>query len=52
MKMGDHTADYYRLRADHERALALAAQSPEQKKAHLSLAERYEELSRGLDAAL
>jgi hypothetical protein len=42
----DHSAEYYRLREGHERALALAAPSESQRNGHLAMAARYGELAR------
>ena len=41
----DHSAEYYRLREGHERALALAARSEAQRNEHLAIAARYAELA-------
>ena len=43
----DHSAEYYRLREGHERALALAARSEAQRNEHLAIAARYAELGQG-----
>jgi hypothetical protein len=43
----DHTAEYYRLREGHERALALAARGEPERNRHLETAALYRELSRG-----
>ena len=42
----DHSAEYYWLREGHERALALAARSEDQRDEHLAMADHYEELAR------
>ena len=42
----DHSAEYYRLREGHERALALAAPSDSQRNRHLATAAYYGELAR------
>lgn len=48
----DHSAEYYCLREGHERALALAARSEDQRNAHLAAAARYGELARGCAAPI
>jgi hypothetical protein len=47
MRIIDQSAEYYRLREGHERALALAARTCEQRHQHLRAAARYAELARG-----
>ena len=42
----DHTAEYYRLREGHERALALAARSDSQRNGHLATAAVYGAIAR------
>jgi hypothetical protein len=41
----DLSAEYYRLRAGHERALAMIAMTEEQRAAHLKAANRWQELA-------
>ena len=41
----DESADYYRLREGHERALALAARTRVQRRQHLNAASRYAALA-------
>lgn len=41
----DQSAEYYRLREGHERALALAARSREERDEHLLIAARYAALA-------
>ena len=48
MHMLDQSAEYYRLREGHERALALAAKTSEQRREHLKSAKRYASLANGL----
>ena len=45
MPRRDLSAQYYRLRADHERALALIAQTDKRREEHLKAAERWTELA-------
>ena len=45
MPILDQSAEYYRLREGHERALALAAKTNEQRSEHLTTAERYATLA-------
>ena len=47
MRLVDQSAEYYRLREGHERALALAAATCEQRREHLLAADRYAALARG-----
>jgi len=47
--MLDQSAEYYRLREGHERALALAAKTNEQRSEHLTTAKRYAALARSPD---
>lgn len=47
MRLMDQSAEYYRLREGHERALALAAKSGAQRAEHLLAADRYAALARG-----
>jgi len=47
MQLFDQSAEYYRLREGHERALALAARTCEQRLEHLLTAARYAALARG-----
>lgn len=47
MRLHDQSAEYYRLREGHERALALAAKTCDQRYRHLQTADRYAELARG-----
>jgi hypothetical protein len=49
MQLLDQSAEYYRLREGHERALALAANSSEEREQHLLTAERYAALGRKLN---
>lgn len=42
----DQSAEYYRLREGHERALALTARTCEQRHLHLLAADRYAALAR------
>lgn len=49
MQLSDQSAEYYRLREGHERALALAARSSEEREQHLRTAERYAALGRNLE---
>jgi hypothetical protein len=49
MPLFDHSAEYYRLREGHERALALAAKTNEQRDQHLLAAARYAALAVGSD---
>jgi hypothetical protein len=41
MQIHDLSDEYYRLRAEHERALAMIATTPKQREAHLRMAEKY-----------
>ena len=41
----DLSAEYYRLRADHERALAMIATTDERRADHLKAAARWQELA-------
>lgn len=45
MRLLDQSAEYYRLREGHERALALAAKTCGQRHRHLRTADRYAELA-------
>lgn len=47
MPIFDQSAEYYRLREGHERALALAAKTNEQRDQHLLTAARYAALAVG-----
>ena len=47
MSLFDQSAEYYRLREGHERALALAAKTNEQRDLHLLTAARYAALAVG-----
>lgn len=47
MRLLDQSAEYYRLREGHERALALGAKTSEQRYQHLCAADRFAELARG-----
>ena len=47
MKLSDQSAEYYRLREGHERALALAAKTCEERNQYLLNAARYAELASG-----
>jgi hypothetical protein len=49
MPLLDQSAEYYRLREGHERALALAAKTSEQRDWHLMTAARYAALAVGSD---
>lgn len=49
MPILDQSAEYYRLREGHERALALAAKTNEQRDQHLLTAARYAALAVGSD---
>jgi len=49
MPILDQSAEYYRLREGHERALALAAKTSEQRSQHLMTAARYAALAGGSD---
>jgi hypothetical protein len=49
MPLFDQSAEYYRLREGHERALALAAKTNEQRNQHLVAAGRYAALAVGSD---
>jgi hypothetical protein len=51
MRLLDQSAEYYRLREGHERALALGARSCEQRHRHLRTAERYAALAKGTPEA-
>jgi hypothetical protein len=46
MQPQDQSAEYYRLREGHERALALAARTARERSRHLETAQRYRELAR------
>lgn len=46
MRLLDQSAEYYRLREGHERALALAARTAEQRNQHLVTAARYAALAK------
>ena len=48
MLLQDQSAEYYRLREGHERALALGARTSEQRRRHLVTAGRYAALADGL----
>jgi len=50
MPLPDQSAEYYRLREGHERALALAAKTSRQRRRHLMTAERYSVLAGGPEA--
>lgn len=45
MRLTDQSAEYYRLREGHERALALAAKTIAQRAQHLQTADRYAALA-------
>ena len=47
MPLFDQSAEYYRVREGHERALALAAKTEEQRDQHLLTAARYAALAVG-----
>lgn len=47
MRLTDQSAEYYRLREGHERALALAAKSGAERAEHLLAADRYAALAAG-----
>jgi len=47
MPIHDQSAEYYRLREGHERALALAAKTNEQRNQHLMTAASYAALAGG-----
>jgi hypothetical protein len=49
MPLLDQSSEYYRLREGHERALALAAKSSEQRGQHLMAAARYAILAEASD---
>ena len=49
MPLLDQSAEYYRLREGHERALALVAKTTEQRDQHLLTAARYAALAVGSD---
>jgi hypothetical protein len=51
VRLPDQSAEYYRLREGHERALALAARTCEQRHHHLLTAARYAALAHGLNQA-
>jgi hypothetical protein len=51
MRLSDQSAEYYRLREGHERALALGARTGEQRLEHLLAAERYAALAQNLTKA-
>lgn len=50
MQFSDQSAEYYRLREGHERALALAARTCAQRAEHLRTADRYAALAGGARA--
>lgn len=50
MRLLDQSAEYYRLREGHERALALAARTSKQRAQHLVTADRYAALAAGATA--
>lgn len=45
MRLHDQSAEYYKLREGHERALALGARTSEQRDKHLETAARYAALA-------
>jgi hypothetical protein len=49
MPLLDQSAEYYRLREGHERALALAAKTVQQRNHHLAMAARYAVLAGASD---
>ena len=47
MSLFDQSSEYYRLREGHERALALAAKTAEQRQQHLIAADCYAAMAAG-----
>lgn len=45
MRLTDQSAEYYRLREGHERALALAARTGDERARHLRTADHYAALA-------